>query len=93
MNQAAIAAEAGHPRLERIVEISSTWGHFPWLMEDVVRRGYKLGAASNSDEHRGRCGSGVPGTAVFGTKGGLTGLIATKLDRKGVAQALRARHT
>lgn len=82
-----------HPELERIVEISSAWGHFPWLFEEVVRRGYKLGAAANSDEHRGRCGGGVPGTAVFGTKAGMTGLIATKLDRKTVAEALRARHT
>lgn len=82
-----------HPKLERLVEISSSWGHFPWLFEEVVRRGYKLGAASNGDEHRGRCGGGVPGAAVFGTKGGVTGLISPRLDRAGVAKALRARHT
>src|SRR4029077_3364311 len=45
------------------------------------------------DEHRGRCGGGVPGTAVFGTKGCITGLLAEKLDRASVAKALRARHT
>jgi len=44
------------------------------------------------DEHRGRCGGGVPGTAVFGTKGGISGLVAPELTRAGVAKALRARH-
>lgn len=82
-----------HPVLEKLVEIESAWGHFPWLYEDVMRRGYKLGASANGDEHRGRCGGGVPGTAVFGTKGGVTGVIAKKLDRKTVGDALRSRHT
>lgn len=48
---------------------------------------------ANSDEHRGRCGGGVPGTAVFGTRGGLTGILSSRLDRKNFAQALRERHT
>ncbi len=82
-----------HPVLERLVEIESAWGHFPWLYEDTMRRGYKLGASANGDEHRGRCGGGVPGTAVFGTKGGVTGIIADKLNRDTVGKALRARHT
>jgi hypothetical protein len=58
-----------------------------------MRRGYKLGASAAGDEHRGRCGGGVPGTAVFGTKGGVTGLLAESLERKAVARGLRARHT
>ena len=82
-----------HPILEKLVEIESAWGHFPWLYEDVMRRGYKLGASANGDEHRGRCGGGVPGTAVFGTKGGVTGIVADKLDRATIGNALRARHT
>ncbi len=82
-----------HPVLERLVEITSAWGHFPWLYEEVMRRGYKLGASANGDEHRGRCGGGVPGAAVFGTKGGVTGIIAEKLDRATVGKALRARQT
>ena len=82
-----------HPELDRLVEITSAWGHFPWLYQEVAARGYKLGAAANGDEHRGRCGGGVPGTAVFGTKGGVTGVIADTLDRKTVGKALRARHT
>ena len=82
-----------HPVLERLIEIESAWGHFPWLYEEVMRRGYKLGASANGDEHRGRCGGGVPGTAVFGTKGGVTGILAQSLNRQSVGKALRARHT
>ena len=82
-----------YPKLERLIEIGSSWGHFGWLYEDAIRRGYKMGASMAGDEHRGRCGGGVPGTAVFGTKGGLTGLLAPELSRAAVAKALRARHT
>ncbi len=79
--------------LERLVEIGSSWGHFGWLYQEAVQRGYKLGASAAGDEHRGRCGGGVPGTAVFGTKGCITGVISEKLDRATVGKALRARHT
>ncbi len=61
-------------------------------MADALARGYQVGTSANSDKHRGRCGGGVPGTAVFG-KGGLTGVIADAVDRPTVAAALRARHT
>jgi hypothetical protein len=82
-----------HPRLERLVEIASTWGHFGWLYQDVIRRGYQLGVAANSDEHRGRPGAGAPGVQVFGVHGGLTGVLADALDKRSIARALRARHT
>ncbi|KAF7522529.1 hypothetical protein G7054_g12114 [Neopestalotiopsis clavispora] len=82
-----------HPQLERLLEIGSAWGLFEWLLRDAVSRGWKMGVSANSDEHRGRCGGGVPGTAVFGTKGGLTGVWADKLERAEVAKALRARRT
>jgi hypothetical protein len=82
-----------HPALERLVEVGSAWGHFPWLVQDAVSRGYKVGVSANSDEHRGRCGGGAPGTAVFGVKGGLTGILADRLDRATIGAALRARHT
>ena len=82
-----------HPGLERLIEISSSWGHFGWLYQDVIERGYKLGASASGDEHRGRPGGGLPGTQVFGVKGGITGIIADKLDRPSVGRALRARHT
>ncbi|KAK3381189.1 hypothetical protein B0H63DRAFT_545642 [Podospora didyma] len=82
-----------HPQLERLLEIGSAWGLFEWLLRDAVARGWKLGVSANSDEHRGRCGGGVPGTAVFGTRGGLTGVLAGGLERRAVADALRARRT
>jgi hypothetical protein len=82
-----------HPKLERLLEIGSAWGLFEWLLRDAVSRGWKMGVCANSDEHRGRCGGGVPGTAVFGTKGGLTGVLSESLDRVSVGKALRARHT
>ena len=82
-----------HPELERLIEITSSWGHFGWLYQDVIARGYKLGASASGDEHRGRPGGGLPGTQVFGTKGGITGIIADRLDRATIARALRARHT
>lgn len=82
-----------YPKLERLIEIGSSWGHFGWLYQEAMTRGYKIGASMAGDEHRGRCGGGVPGTAVFGTKGGMSGVIAPELSRKAVAKALRARHT
>lgn len=82
-----------HPELERLIEVGSTWGHFPWMLQDSCVRGYHLGASAASDEHRGRCGGGVPGTAVFGVRGGLTGIIADHLDRATIGRALRARRT
>ncbi len=82
-----------YPKLERLIEIGSSWGHFGWLYQEAMERGYKIGATMAGDEHRGRCGGGVPGTAVFGTKGGIAGLIAPTLSRQAVAKALRERHT
>lgn len=82
-----------HPELERLIEIGSSWGHFGWLYQEAMERGYKIGASMAGDEHRGRCGGGVPGTAVFGTKGGISGVIAAELSRKTIGKALRARHT
>ena len=86
-------ADWHHPELERLIEITSAWGHFGWLYQDVIARGYKLGASASGDEHRGRPGGGLPGTQVFGTKGGITGVIADALDRSTIGKALRARHT
>ena len=82
-----------HPELERLVEVGSSWGHFGWLYQEAMQRGYKLGASMAGDEHRGRCCGGVPGTAVFGTKGGITGVMAGELTRASIGRALRARHT
>jgi len=86
-------ADWHHPELERLVEIASAWGHFPWLYRDVIARGYRLGVCANSDEHRGRPGGGAPGVQVFGVRGGLTGVFAESLDRAAIGRALRARHS
>lgn len=86
-------ADWHHPRLERLVEIASAWGHFPWLYADVIARGYRLGVCANGDEHRGRPGGGAPGVQVFGVRGGLTGVFAESLDRAAIGEALRARRT
>ncbi|RSZ59837.1 hypothetical protein HF313_13985 [Massilia atriviolacea] len=82
-----------HPELERLIEVGSAWGQFHWVYAEALQKGYRMGAAANSDEHQGRCGGGVPATAVFGSRGGLTGVIADRFDREGVATALRARRT
>ncbi|KAK7408130.1 hypothetical protein QQX98_009721 [Neonectria punicea] len=82
-----------HPKLERLLEIGSAWGLFEWLLRDAVKRGWKMGVSANSDEHRGRCGGGVPGTAVFGIKGDLTGVLSERLERADIAKTLRARRT
>ncbi|MDM9384479.1 hypothetical protein QUB80_27825 [Chlorogloeopsis sp. ULAP01] len=82
-----------HPKLERLIEIGSAWGHFPWFYQDAISRGYKVGVSANGDEHRGRCGGGVPGTAVFGVNGGVTGIIAPSLTKSDINHALRFRHT
>ncbi len=86
-------ADWHHRELERLVEIASAWGHFPWLYQDVIARGYQLGVCANSDEHRGRPAGGAPGVQVFGVRGGLTGIFAERLDRASIGAALRARHT
>ena len=82
-----------HPVLHRLAEISCAWGHFSWFYQEIAARGYKLGATASGDEHRGRCGGGAPGTMVFGTTGGVTGLLCDSVDRASVAQALYDRRT
>ena len=82
-----------HPALERLVEIGSSWGQFHWLYAEALARGHRVGASAASDEHQGRCGGGPPATATFGSRGGLTGVLADSFDREGVARALRARRT
>ncbi len=82
-----------HPQLDRLVEVGSAWGHFPELLHEHIQKGYKVGASAAADEHRGRPGGGAPGAAVFGVKGGLTGVLSDRLDRASIGRALRARHT
>ncbi len=80
------------PEIEVAVEIHSAWGTFEWILEDALKRGYRVGICANSDDHKGRPGASYPGASEFGSLGGLTCVLASSLDRASVVHALRARH-
>ena len=82
-----------HPQLDRLIEVHSAWGTSAWFLEDALRRGLRLGASAAGDEHRGRAGGGAPGANIFGTTGGLTGVLAPELEAGEIARTLRARRT
>lgn len=79
-------------RLERSVEVHSAWGTFEWLIEDAFKQGYRVGIVANSDGHKGRPGASHPGATKFGAYGGLTCMLASRLTRDGLFDALRRRH-
>src|SRR5262245_47833621 len=39
-------------RLERSVEVHSTWGTFEWLLHDAFDMGYRVGVVCHSDDHK-----------------------------------------
>ena len=78
-------------RFERLVELSSCWGVFEWLLWDAFDCGYRVGVMCNSDGHKGRPGFEGPGAGQFGIFGGLTCVLAPELTREAVFQSLRAR--
>ncbi|KAA0596061.1 hypothetical protein J2848_002670 [Azospirillum lipoferum] len=78
-------------RLERAVEIHSTWGTFEWLLHDAFDLGHRPGIVCHSDDHKGRQGATMPGASTFGAIGGLTCYLAPELTREGIFAALRAR--
>jgi len=80
------------PEIEIAVEVHSAWGTFEWLVEDTLRQGYRVGICANSDGHKGRPGASYPGAGKFGAYGGLTCILAEKLDRKSLLKALKGRH-
>ena len=80
------------PDIELAVEVHSAWGTFEWLVEDALRRGYRVGICANSDGHKCRPGASYPGAGKFGSFGGLTCGLARKLDRESVVEALASRH-
>ncbi len=83
----------GHDgRIERSVEIHSTWGTFEWLLHDAFRLRYRVGVVCNSDDHKGRPGLASPGASLFGAIGGLTCLKLPALTRDNVFEALKRRH-
>ncbi len=80
------------PKLEWAVEAHSAWGTFEWMIEDALRYGYRIGICANSDGHKGRPGASYPGASKFGSLGGLTCILAKKLDRRSLFDAIRKRH-
>ena len=83
----------GHDgRIERSVEIHSTWGTFEWLLHDAFRLKYRVGVVCNSDDHKGRPGLASPGASLFGAIGGLTCVKLPELTRDAVFDALKRRH-
>jgi len=79
------------PEIEIAAEIHSAWGTFEWLAEDAFARGYRVGLCASSDGHKGRPGASYPGALKFGSMGGLTCILAPRLDRPEIHRALRAR--
>ena len=79
------------PRLERAVEVHSTWGTFEWLLHDAFAQGYRVGVVCHSDDHKGRPGATRPGASTFGAIGGLTCYLMPELTRDALFEALRRR--
>ena len=78
-------------RLERAVEVHSTWGTFEWLLHDAFALGYRVGVVCHSDDHKGRPGATRPGASTFGAIGGLTCYLMPELTRDALFEALRRR--
>ena len=78
-------------RLERAVEVHSTWGTFEWLLHDAFEKGYRVGVVCHSDDHKGRPGATRPGASTFGAIGGLTCYMMPELTRDALFAALRQR--
>jgi Protein of unknown function (DUF3604) len=83
---------AHDPRIERTVEVHSSWGTFEWLLHDAFDMGYRVGVVCHSDDHKGRPGATRPGASTFGAVGGLTCYFMPELTRDAVFEALRRRH-
>src|SRR3546814_703125 len=78
-------------RIERSVEIHSSWGTFEWILHDAFEMGYRVGIVANSDGPKGRPGASYPGASLFGAIGGLTCLLTPELTRAGLLDCLRTR--
>src|ERR1041384_1168263 len=78
-------------RLERAVEVHSTWGTFEWLLHDAFEKGFRVGVVCHSDDHKGRPGATTPGASTFGAIGGLSCYLMPELTRDALFEALRVR--
>ncbi len=84
--------DSHNPDIELAVEVHSAWGTFEWIVEEALKRGYRIGICGNSDGHKCRPGASYPGAAKFGSLGGLTCILASELNRISVLEALKSRH-
>jgi hypothetical protein len=78
-------------RLERSVEVHSSWGTFEWLLHDAFEKGFRVGVVCHSDDHKGRPGATRPGASTFGAIGGLSCYFMPELTRDALFAALRQR--
>jgi Protein of unknown function (DUF3604) len=78
-------------RIERTVEVHSSWGTFEWLLHDAFAMGYRVGIVCHSDDHKGRPGATTPGASTFGAIGGLSCYFMPELTRDALFEALRTR--
>jgi hypothetical protein len=78
-------------RLERAVEVHSTWGTFEWMLHDAFAKGFRVGVVCHSDDHKGRPGATRPGASSFGAIGGLTCYFMPELTRDALFATLRSR--
>ncbi|MDA7945936.1 MAG: DUF3604 domain-containing protein [Hyphomicrobiaceae bacterium] len=79
-------------RVEKSVEVHSSWGTFEWILHDALEMGYRVGTVCNSDGHKGRPGASYPGSSKFGAIGGLTCFVTPELTRAGIFDCFRKRH-
>jgi Protein of unknown function (DUF3604) len=78
-------------RVERSVEVHSTWGTFEWILHDAFEKGFRVGVVCHSDDHKGRPGATTPGASTFGAIGGLSCYFMPELTRDALFEALRQR--
>jgi hypothetical protein len=78
-------------RVERTVEVHSTWGTFEWILHDAFEKGFRVGVVCHSDDHKGRPGATTPGASTFGAIGGLSCYFMPELTRDALFEALRRR--
>ena len=78
--------------LEPSVEVHSSWGTFPWIVDDALKLGYRIGIVAASDGHKGRLGAEYPGASMFGCYGGYTCHRMPELSRDALFESFRRRN-